>query len=194
MSGMRGSERFEWTPAAEAWLEQLWTQADPVLSTGLIGQMMGIGKNAVVGKAYRMGLPARPSPIATLKNPDGTPVPRKVVAKRVAKAPGALVTLPSLAQPLPLVRAAVPARPVVVRRGPATPCCYPIGEPRTREFRTCDAPVRIVGRSYCEEHHALCWVQRAERSSAQLDADMARSLKAAARNEPRLRLGLGWGR
>jgi hypothetical protein len=52
----------------------------------------------------------------------------------------------------------VKPRPVVVRRGPASPCCYPIGDPRAAGFRFCEAPVTIVGRSYCEEHHALCWV------------------------------------
>jgi GcrA cell cycle regulator len=165
MTSAHGVERFEWTPAAEAWLRELWAQSDPVLSTGLIGSMMGCGKNAVVGKAHRLNLPPRPSPIATLRNPDGTAVERKPPAKRVPKAPGALVTLPSLARPLPVVRVEVPApppRPVVVRQTAARGCCYPIGDPRAAGFRFCDAPVERLGRSYCEEHHALCWVQRQE--------------------------------
>ena len=34
-------------------------------------------------------------------------------------------------------------------------CCYPIGEPRTPEFRYCTAPV-APGAVYCLEHKRLC--------------------------------------
>jgi hypothetical protein len=35
-------------------------------------------------------------------------------------------------------------------------CCYPIGEPRTPEFRYCTAPVAQTGAVYCLEHKRLC--------------------------------------
>jgi GcrA cell cycle regulator len=173
MSGARAGKGFDWTEEAEARLRALWAQADPVLSTGLIGQMIGCGKNAVVGKAHRLRLPARPSPIRTLKNPDGSPVVRKPVPKRVAKAPGALVTLPSMARPVealplrsPLPEAEAPTVPVPPAPVAAQPprndgrgCCYPIGEPRAPGFRFCEAAVETVGRVYCDEHHALCWIK-----------------------------------
>lgn len=41
-------------------LTRLW---DEGLTTAEIGRQLGIKKNAVIGKAHRMGLPARPSPI-----------------------------------------------------------------------------------------------------------------------------------
>ncbi len=41
-------------------LARLWEQG---LSTGDIGRQLGVSKNAVVGKAHRLGLTGRPSPI-----------------------------------------------------------------------------------------------------------------------------------
>ncbi|MFV0430987.1 MAG: GcrA family cell cycle regulator [Alphaproteobacteria bacterium] len=51
---------LEWTEERIAELTKLWSQE---LSTAEIGRMLGITKNAVVGKAHRLGLPKRQSPI-----------------------------------------------------------------------------------------------------------------------------------
>ena len=50
---------FEWTLACTKTLAKLWNKGLP---TGEIGRRMGVTKNAVVGKAHRMGLPRRQSP------------------------------------------------------------------------------------------------------------------------------------
>lgn len=39
---------------------------------------------------------------------------------------------------------------------PSGQCCYPIGEPRTPEFRYCTVPVAHLGAVYCLEHKRLC--------------------------------------
>ncbi len=49
-----------WTSELVADLVRLWEEG---ASTAEIGRRLGISKNAVVGKAHRLGLPARPSPI-----------------------------------------------------------------------------------------------------------------------------------
>ncbi len=49
-----------WTDEMVAELARLWEQG---LSTGDIGRQLGVSKNAVVGKAHRLGLTGRPSPI-----------------------------------------------------------------------------------------------------------------------------------
>ena len=41
-------------------LKKLWSEG---LTTGEIGKRLGVSKNAVVGKAHRLGLKGRPSPI-----------------------------------------------------------------------------------------------------------------------------------
>ncbi|MFB9971162.1 GcrA family cell cycle regulator [Pseudoroseomonas cervicalis] len=51
---------MEWTAEAIETLRALWAEGH---STAEIGRRMGISKNAVVGKAHRLNLPARPSPI-----------------------------------------------------------------------------------------------------------------------------------
>ncbi len=58
-----------WTPDLIDQLSALWDQG---LSTAEIGRKLGISKNAVIGKAHRMALTPRPSP---LKSP-----PRRRVA------------------------------------------------------------------------------------------------------------------
>ncbi|MBO1324615.1 GcrA family cell cycle regulator [Acetobacter sp. TBRC 12305] len=51
---------MEWTEEIIAQLKDLWAEG---LSTAEIGRRLSITKNAVVGKAHRLGLPPRPSPI-----------------------------------------------------------------------------------------------------------------------------------
>src|SRR5207342_1780903 len=58
----RINSEFEWTDDTIRKLRQLWSAGH---STAEIGRRMGISKNAVVGKAHRLDLPARPSPIRT---------------------------------------------------------------------------------------------------------------------------------
>jgi hypothetical protein len=51
---------FEWSEDAVKLLRLYWAEG---LSTRLIGKHLGCGKNAVVGKVHRLGLPGRPSPV-----------------------------------------------------------------------------------------------------------------------------------
>ncbi len=51
---------MDWTEETISRLRGLWQEG---LSTAEIGRRMSITKNAVVGKAHRLTLPARPSPI-----------------------------------------------------------------------------------------------------------------------------------
>jgi GcrA cell cycle regulator len=129
---------------------------------------MGISKNAVVGKAHRLELTSRPSPIRR----DGAHTPRRRLPRR-AVGP----TLPVLnvsvaivmeeeaetAAPPEAERAPPMLRSVPVRPAPrVTPCCWPIGEPGTRSFRFCDMGA-MTGKPYCEEHAALAYVKVRDR-------------------------------
>ena len=60
---------MEWNDETIARLRELWAEG---LSTAEIGRRMSVSKNAVVGKAHRLNLPPRPSPIRR----DGSPLPR----------------------------------------------------------------------------------------------------------------------
>ena len=165
---------MEWNDETIARLRELWAEG---LSTAEIGRRMSVSKNAVVGKAHRLNLPARPSPIRR----DGAGVvARPPAARRVTgptlpplsaaaiPAPVAAVAAAPAAVPRPPARPAAAApRPVAVRAVPYSPgrlstCCWPIGEPGTKSFRFCDSDA-TQGKPYCGEHAALAYVRVRDR-------------------------------
>ena len=75
------NSEFEWTDDTIRELRQLWSEGH---STAEIGRRMGISKNAVVGKAHRLDLPARPSPIRTGGSPRPPRAPRRQPVPRLA--------------------------------------------------------------------------------------------------------------
>jgi GcrA cell cycle regulator len=80
---------MEWNEESIARLRAFWAEG---LSTAEIGRRMGVSKNAIVGKAHRLNLAARPSPIR--RDGAGGGAPRRPAARRVIGA-----TLPSLSAP-----------------------------------------------------------------------------------------------
>jgi GcrA cell cycle regulator len=166
-------------------LRDLWTQGH---STAEIGRRLGVSKNAIVGKAHRLDLEARPSPIRrdVVKSATDRPTayPRmagptlpplasaNIPATAAPLAPANIQTLrsvvpsgprPSLPMPPapPPPRPAMPAAPVQTRRS-APSCCWPIGEPGTKTFRFCD-DVSMPGKPYCDEHARLAYVKIRDR-------------------------------
>ncbi len=153
---------MEWTDEVIERLKAYWAEGH---STAEIGRRMGVSKNAVVGKAHRLALEARPSPIR--RTPAGE-TPRRAPIRR-AMGP----TLPPLCapsepppppSPVAPVRSVTPALRSVSRApgGRIIPCCWPIGEPGTRSFRFCDAE-SAAGKPYCAEHAALAYVKIRDR-------------------------------
>ena len=164
VSGGRGEHpAMDWTAEAIERLKALWAEGH---STAEIGRRMGISKNAVVGKAHRLSLPARPSPIRR-----ETRWPRRRARRsRVARPPVApRSTLPPVApRPSPprrsrAARAAAP-RWCGPSRGcrPTRTCCWPIGEPGQPGFRFCVSDA-IAGKPYCPEHASVAYVKARDR-------------------------------
>ncbi|MCZ8149333.1 MAG: GcrA cell cycle regulator [Roseomonas sp.] len=149
---------MDWTADAIERLRALWAEGH---STAEIGRRMAISKNAVVGKAHRLNLPARPSPIRRETVGDA---PRQASARPVRTAgPMPRSTLPQAAA-APL--AASSPQPAVVRHFPrfstAKSCCWPIGEPGQPGFRFCTAAA-LTGKPYCTEHAAVAYVKARDR-------------------------------
>ncbi len=162
---------MEWAEETIVRLRSLW---DEGLSTAEIGRRLGVSKNAVVGKAHRLDLPARPSPIR--RDGSGISAPRRSAPRRVAGptlpplsstatiAPAALhmhhaVIAPKPPPAAPAPRAVPPApRPY----GRIVTCCWPIGEPGTRSFRFCD-DASEPGKPYCTDHAKLAYVKVRDR-------------------------------
>ena len=143
---MRDDEKA-WTDAEIAQLTDLWS--DLAISAAEIGRRMTRSKSSIVGKASRLNLPTRASPIKR----DGI---RKSPPRRPRVPP--LATLPTLAQEAPA------ADPVAPRPRPDPDsrhaCCWPIGQPGTASFRFC-GNAAVLGRPYCAEHRAIATVSRA---------------------------------
>jgi len=155
---------MDWSVEAIERLRALWAEGH---STAEIGRRMGISKNAVVGKAHRLSLPARPSPIRRELGVPATPRPQPARVPRPAGlAPRS--TLPAPA-PMPAPASVAPAaapRPAVVRSfprlGPVRSCCWPIGEPGQPGFRFCSSEA-LTGKPYCAEHASVAYVKARDR-------------------------------
>ncbi|NOG72775.1 GcrA family cell cycle regulator [Roseicella sp. DB1501] len=150
---------MDWTAEAIDQLRSLWAEGH---STAEIGRRMGISKNAVVGKAHRLNLPARPSPIR--REAEGNAAPRPAPTRRPAAPPQPREPAPlrRLAQSAP---AAAPPPAAVVRpfpRAATRSCCWPLGEPGTPDFRFCAAEA-VNGKPYCAEHASVAYVRVRDR-------------------------------
>lgn len=157
-----------WSPETIDRLRALW---DEGLPTAEIGRRLGTSKNSVVGKAHRLDLPQRPTPIKYTKGTPKRPTPRA--------GPRTLAPLPSLTKevaapkpkPPPVKAATQPppqATPAPPKPFPATPygrvvkCCWPLGDPGTLGFRFCEAP-STPGKPYCQEHAAVAYIRVRDR-------------------------------
>ena len=155
---------MDWNEEAIARLREMWAEG---LSTAEIGRRLGVTKNAIVGKAHRLVLPPRPSPIR--RNTDAGHVPRRSETRRAGGA--TLVDLDigaDAARPTP--RPAAPRGPAMLRTVPAplrpavrvSTCCWPLGDPGTPSFRFCSDPA-MTNKPYCEQHAALAYVKVRDR-------------------------------
>ena len=164
---------MEWNEEAIERLRTLWAEGH---STAEIGRRMVVSKNAVVGKAHRLGLVARPSPIRREMAPsvERPRSPRRAVGPTLPPLPGAqaapVVAGPEPALPLrrlPERRAVAAMSAAPVRAAPArslrsSACCWPIGEPGSPSFRFCDGEA-LAGKPYCAEHAQLAYVKVRDR-------------------------------
>jgi GcrA cell cycle regulator len=172
---------MEWNDETIVRLRSLWNEG---LSTAEIGRRLAVSKNAVVGKAHRLGLAARPSPIrrdGARTTPPRPATPRRLTGPTLpplaavqgqeevhleARADARPPLPPPAAEPRPAVSAATAAAPQVrsvpARRSRLAVCCWPIGEPGTPSFRFCDEEA-IVGKPYCAQHAQLAYVKVRDR-------------------------------
>jgi len=143
-----GRQPHEWGEAATAHLRQRW--ADGAVTAAICAEL-GVSKSAVVGKARRLGLAPRPSPIRAAGQPPVVrPRKRPTLARPEAAVPS-VVPFPSV--PFP------PTAEPVARRG----CQYPRGNRPYWDW--CGAPV-VDGGPYCEPCRRRCWIVPPRRVAA----------------------------
>ena len=119
-------------------LEDLWKQGHPISK---IGEMLGVSRNSVAGKAHRMGLPKRNSPISSVKK-ENLPVEKNNENSNIE---------------MPLK---IKLRSVQWSR---TKCCWPEGDPKQNNFKFCGQDI-FPGRPYCDKHSILAYTNARENS------------------------------
>lgn len=146
-----------WTDERVSTLRELWGNGK---SASEIAKILGggISRNAVIGKAHRLNLSGRPSPIK--RKPSGVserPRPTPVMApkpKIVAPEP----------EPVP------PAGGATILSLTERMCRWPIGDPRTPQFRFCGCAV-APGETYCAKHAAVAY-QKPNNARREAGADL----------------------
>jgi GcrA cell cycle regulator len=132
----KGRTETLWNDEKIGKLKKLWQEG---LTTGEIGKRLGVSKNAVVGKAHRLGLKGRPSPI---KRPEA------------GIAPAAAATSAPPAAPAPKKE---PVKIFTLTDLSHSTCRWPIGDPKHEDFRFCGKAV-YPGKPYCLDHCAQAYV------------------------------------
>ena len=117
-------------------LKKLWDEGLPITKIGL---ELGVSRNSIAGKAHRLGLPKRNSPISK----SGEPRKNKSIANF------------ETSKELPLK---ILLREVEWSRNR---CCWPIGDPKLPGFSFCGTSI-MPGRPYCEEHSNLAYTATRE--------------------------------
>ncbi len=162
-----------WSPTRIGLLRALW---DEGLSTSAIGQRLQITKNAVIGKAHRLQLPPRSSPIRPSQT-DG--LATKPAPRSRAPQPVPVRQVPVIPME-PITRATVPERAPSLdpepqpglttaalddvhpgpmpRSGHRRSCAWPLGDPGTAGFRFCGEDA-VPMRPYCEQHCCRAYVR-----------------------------------
>ena len=141
---------MSWNEENVARLKELWDQGLP---TAQIGKLLGFTKNAVVGKAHRIGLERRPSPIRrTAVKPDRKKARSPVMPQLNFESKQESDNIQN--------RETLSFKPVVrnlfspsVKRG----CEWPMGHPDEPEFHFCDKE-RFEDKPYCLDHCAVAYI------------------------------------
>lgn len=158
---------MSWTDERIATLKKMWKEGK---SAADIAKTLGKGvtRNAVIGKAHRMGLSGRPSPI---KKPPAPAKKEAAAPRKEAKAP--VVAAPRKEAKAPAAKAPTqprepaPPRPAIKEVFPADGgvalvdltermCKWPFGDPREDDFTFCGRGIR-PGTPYCPEHAAMAY-------------------------------------
>jgi GcrA cell cycle regulator len=124
----------------------------------------GVTRNAVIGKAHRLGLESRPSPVKNSDEAPAKPAPKAAAPAAPEAPPPSPRAEPRVVEarsPEPAAPAPAPVRtkPVGKAKGARTTlldlndkvCKWPIGHPGEPDFHFCGKPSQ-AGFPYCTEH------------------------------------------
>ena len=96
---------MSWTDERIATLKKMWEGGST--ASQIADELGGVSRNAVIGKAHRLGLKSRPSPVKA--NEKKKAEAKKPAAKPVVKKPAAKPAAKPVAKPAPKAETAAPA-------------------------------------------------------------------------------------
>ena len=150
------------TPRAAERLKKLWTDnantATTIADTLNEEFDMDISRNAVIGKAHRLGLPSRPSPIRQ----GGEKAKRLELQENRERYNATGHPRGHGGQVAPLADGPLP---------PAKVCQFPFGDVGEADFHFCGMETLRdeagqAKSSYCAEHHRVCWLKPPQQGRA----------------------------
>ena len=159
---------MSWTDERVALLKKLWGEGRTAAE--IASELGGVTRNAVIGKAHRLKLSNRVSPIQqnnkkpvkteTISAPKAPAEPKKVAKPRIKKEPtidDSKIEGVSLAELKDRM------------------CRWPIGDPRDASFRFCGCQI-VAGLPYCSEHVKVAY-QAATRNRILQDENLGKEEK-----------------
>ena len=131
---------MSWTDERIDVLRKAWNEG---LAASTIAEKLGegISRNAVIGKAHRLGLPARPSPVKGTESGNAA----EVIAD------GAVAPRPRPSR----AKVVMPQRTSLLDLSDRV-CKWPLGHPGDADFHFCGRPSN-PGFPYCGEHCAVAY-------------------------------------
>lgn len=145
---------MDWTDDQVVRLRRWWAEG---LVANEIANRLNCSRNSVIGKAHRLKLTRRPSPI----HKKGTPQPPRAPSVRKA-------TLAIVVAPIHVIAPPVSVVADLPLRKPVRPCCWPMwGDkaPVPRPALFCAAE-SVPGKVYCVQHCRIAYVRLPVRHAA----------------------------
>lgn len=163
---------------ADETLRRMWAEGHHARA---IANALGpdFNRNMIIGRAHRLLLPSRPSPIKGIiplrpKKPraerpshvisaaeqkrrveQSAAEQAKIEARRGEIAAKTAERIQASEREAAIVRQTRQIAPLTTsERGK---CAFPLGDPKRPGFRFCGEPT-AAGSSYCSRHHAVCWI------------------------------------
>lgn len=160
---------MEWTEQRIEMLRRLWGQGQTASQIAVA--LGGVTRNAVIGKAHRLGLTGRPSPIK--RDAAGGDAPKRRPAARrmaVAPQPKPMMSVPrtnatsqpnEAAPPPPAPQERTRSYPARAHGAGGKACSWPVGDPKQAGFHFCGEPAE-PGRPYCGAHCQQAYQRKSE--------------------------------
>jgi GcrA cell cycle regulator len=135
---------MSWTDERVAQLKRMWGEGRTAAE--IAKELGGVTRNAVIGKAHRLKLSNRISPIQ-----QDNKKPAHVSAPVREKVAAPIVTRAANHDPMPVRAGGVKMSELKDRM-----CRWPIGDPREPNFHFCGGP-GVPGLPYCPEHAKMAY-------------------------------------